>query len=141
VNLENQNEQVFSDLGFSIHFAPYTLMDWNLRETVYATPAWLFVQSALVQSRNPLEELNNVDIVFTNDKSKWSRCVVVETGNRFFTDAGFELDDGSSNFEVVKRPSVSKEDNDADGRPDPDGTGTTGLAWCGRFIIRKCKWI
>ena len=134
INSELDPFQAFTNLGTG-HFAPYTLMDWNLREAVYATPAWQFVQSAIVQFRNPLEELNNVDIVFTNDKTKWSRCVVVETGNRFFTDAGFELDDGTSNFEVVKRPSVSKEDNDADGRPDPDGTGTTGLAWFPGYAI------
>lgn len=28
----------------------------------------------------PIEETIGVDVVFTNDKSKWSRCIVVETG-------------------------------------------------------------
>lgn len=32
------------------------------------------------QPHNTLENLNSVDIVFTNDKSKWTRCVVVELG-------------------------------------------------------------
>lgn len=132
-NSELDPSQAFTNLG-SGHFAPYSLMDWNLRADLYATPAWLFPQSAVVQALNQLEELNNVDIVFTNDKSKWSRCVVVETGNRYFTDAGFELDDNKQNFEVVERPSVGKEDTDGDGRPDPDGTGQ-GLAWFPGYAI------
>ena len=125
--------QAFTNLGTG-HFAPYTLMDWRKRPELYATPAWLTAQSAVVQVRNPLQNLNNVDIVFTNDKSKWSRCVVVETGNEYFTDAGFELDDGRRNFEVVDRLSVGKEDADGDGRPDPDGTGT-GFAWFPGYVI------
>ena len=125
--------QAFSNLG-SGHFAPYTLMDWSFRDVFYATPAWLFPQSNLVQVQNPLDSLNNVDVVFTSDKSKWSRCVVIETGNRFFTDEGFELDDGKTNFEVVDRPSVGKEDNDGDGRADPDGTGV-GFAWFPGYAI------
>ena len=132
------NERLDPDQGFTAlgtgHFAPYTLMDWSLRDVFYATPAWLFPQSNLVQVQNPLDSLNNVDIVFTNDKSLWSRCIVIETGNRFFTDEGFELDDGNVNFEVVDRPSVGKEDNDGDGRPDPDGTGV-GFAWFPGYAI------
>ena len=82
--------QAYTNLG-SGHFAPYTLLDWTVREQLYATPAWFFPQSAIVQVRNPLQNLNNVDIIFTNDKSKWSRCVVVETGNPYFTDQGLSL--------------------------------------------------
>jgi len=126
-------QEAYTNQG-SGHFAPYTLMDWSIKPNVYATPAWLFTQSNLVQTFNSLEMLNNVDIVYTNDKSKWSRCVVIETGNRYFTDAGFELDDGKSNFQVVDRPSVGKEDNDADGRPDEDGSGI-GFAWFPGYAI------
>ncbi len=133
INHDADPFQAYTNLGTG-HFAPYTLMDWTLRDVIYATPSWLFPQSGIVQARNPLQRLNNVDIVFTNDKSKWSRCVVIETGNRYFTSEGIELDDGKANFEVVARPSVSKEDNDGDGRPDPDGTGT-GLAWFPGYAI------
>ena len=133
INADLDPEQAFTGLGTG-HFAPYTLMDWSLRPTFYATPAWLFPQSNVVQAQNPLEELNNVDVVFTSDKSKWSRCVVVETGNRYFSDIGFDLDDGKTNFEPVDRPSVSREDNDGDGRPDPDGTGE-GFAWFPGYAI------
>ncbi len=133
LNSELDPRQAYTNLG-SGHFSPYTLMDWSNRLDLYATPAWLNSTSEIVQRFNPLEGLNNVDIVFTNDKSKWSRCVVVETGNQYFVNAGFELDDGKDNFEVVARSSVSKEDNDGDGRPDPDGTGT-GFAWFPGYAI------
>ena len=133
LNFDLDPNQAYTNLGTG-HFAPYTLMDWTVRPNFYATPAWLISQSSLVQSLNPLEAINNVDVVFTSDKSKWSRCVVIETGNRYFTDAGFELDNGKENFEVVDRPSVGREDNDGDGRPDPDGTGT-GFAWFPGYAI------
>ena len=133
INSRLDPTQSFTNFG-SGHFAPYTLMDWSLRPNFYATPAWLFPQSNVVQAMNPLDGLNNVDIVLTNDKSKWSRCVVVETGNSYFTDAGIELDDNKANFEVVARPSVGKEDADGDGRPDPDGEGQ-GLAWFPGYAI------
>ena len=125
--------QAFTNLG-SGHFAPYTLMDWNKRIRLYATPAWMNPTSRDVQNLNPLSNLNNVDIVFTNDKSKWSRCIVVETGNEYFTDIGFEIDDEKKNFEIVARPSVGINDDDGDGRPDPDGTGT-GFAWFPGYAI------
>ncbi len=125
--------QAYTNLGTG-HFAPYTLMDWTTKPNFYATPAWFSPQSAVAQQRNPLSNLNNVDIVYTNDKSKWSRCVVIETGNNYFSQQGFELDDGNANFDVVDRPSVGKEDNDGDGRPDPDGTGT-GEAWFPGYAI------
>jgi len=133
LNSDLDPNQDFTDLG-SGHFAPYTLMDWTVKVNFYATPAWLTSTSRDAQRVNPISSLNNVDIVYTNDKSKWSRCVVIETGNSYYTNAGFELDDGKSNFEVVDRPSVSKEDNDGDGRPDPDGTGT-GFAWFPGYAI------
>ncbi len=133
INSRFDPQQAYSDLG-SGHFAPYTLMDWNTRLNFYATPAWISPQGNVAQERNPMDELNNVDIVFTNDKSKWSRCVVVETGNNYFVASGFELDDNKSNFEVVDRPSVGKEDNDGDGRPDEDGTGV-GFAWFPGYAI------
>jgi len=80
-------------------------MDYTTRPNFYATPAWITPQGDAVQQRSPLSEINNVDIVFTNDKSKWSRCVVVETGN-----------------------------SDGDGRADPDGTGV-GFAWFPGYAI------
>lgn len=37
---------------------------------------------------NNFDSLVSIDLVFTNDKSKWTRCVVVETGEDFATNEG-----------------------------------------------------
>ena len=41
-------------------------------------------QNNVRPSGNILRNMNNVDIVMTPDKSKWSRCIVVETANQFY---------------------------------------------------------
>jgi len=72
---------------------------------------------------NSLANLNNVDIVMTNDKSKWSRCMVVETNNRFFANNGLDPvaiagDNNVDMYDLRQSPSV-----DQDGNPDGDGIG------------------
>jgi hypothetical protein len=55
---------------------------WNI------TPGWMDPSGGLIQSPQfggDLQHLNNVDIILTSDKTKWSRCVVVETANIYFT--------------------------------------------------------
>jgi hypothetical protein len=120
--------------SFSTLFKPYFLTDWgrNANEELI-TPAWVNASgSPIVRAApNSLKNLNNVDIVFTKDKSKWSRCVVVETANpNYYNTVGnFALGLKTQtttqfqpgNFDVRQMPSVGKEDANNDGRPDPDG--------------------
>ena len=77
-----------------------------------------------VAAGNPLQALNNVDVVFTSDKSKWSRCVIVETANRFYYPpsgpVGVDTEgDETRNFMLRQSPSVSRE-ADGNGLPIPD---------------------
>ncbi|MEZ5174130.1 MAG: T9SS type A sorting domain-containing protein [Bacteroidia bacterium] len=69
--------------------------------------------AAAIQSRTYLRRISSVDIVFTPDKSKWSRCVVLETGD----DLNFNVG-GADKLNLRASPSVNKE-----GQPDGDGTG------------------
>ncbi len=62
-------------------------------------------------------DLNNVDIVFTSDKSKWSRCVVVETAPTDMIAAGGVTIGGAKNFDLRKSPSI-----DQNGGPVNDNT-------------------
>ena len=125
-------------------FVPYTLCAWeppaipgNPLQS-YITPAWTDTgnSSSIVQGQNPLSTLNNVDIVFTSDQSKWSRCIVVETANTQYTDGNIglgletELDGDIASAHGFNRvdhmdlrgvPSVGKKDDDGDGKADPDG--------------------
>ena len=51
-------------------------------------------------------DLNNVDIVFTKDKSKWSRCVVVETASPDYYNNGLTTIGEAKNMELRQSPSV-----------------------------------
>jgi hypothetical protein len=70
-------------------FVPYGLCDYrDVSNNFYLTPAWMSNSSSAVRQSSPLENLNNVKIVFTSDKTKWSRCAVVETAVPFYYDGG-----------------------------------------------------
>jgi hypothetical protein len=53
-------------------------------------------------------DLNNVDIIFTNDKSKWSKCIVVETGFNDQFDIGLASIGNAKNFEMRISPSIDE---------------------------------
>ena len=71
---------------------------------------------------NKMENIASVDIVFTPDKSKWTRCVVLEMGNEQTLNEG-----NAKRLELRKGASVDKNGN-------PDGTGT-GMGWFPGYAI------
>jgi len=122
-------------------FVPYILTDFENRvldppagpvrglipNNSYISPAWINEsrQFNLVRNRvDGVSHLNNVDIVMTSDKSKWSRCLIVETASPFYYSVSqgiaVETEGDARSFDVRQSPSVGKE-ADADGRPIPDG--------------------
>ncbi len=109
---------------------------------IYISPAWIDRTAGMqiVRTKATLRNLNNVDLVFTPDKSKWSRCVVVETASPFyfnqpnFGGAGWPTVGDSENLDLRNSPSVGKEDSDGDGRADPDGDGI-GMGWFPGYAI------
>ncbi|HEX5626201.1 MAG TPA: hypothetical protein VFX48_09300, partial [Saprospiraceae bacterium] len=83
-----------------------------------------------------LADLNNVDIVYTSDKSKWSRCLVIETWNPNLGEAPVSPVSGLKNFAIKRLPSVTKEDLDNDGLPDVDtNEDSTGYAWFPGYAV------
>jgi hypothetical protein len=87
-------------------------------------------------ANNRFEKINatpNVDIVLTADKSKWSRCVVIETASEYYfgslagvvKNPAYTPESASDrvrqSFDVRFAPSVGKNDTNGDGLPDPDG--------------------
>ncbi len=139
-------------------FYPFIFADYKDRsgETVnnfglipqnsYISPSWVnegrnfnsVLNRKLSSNVSGVRELNNVDIVFTKDKSKWSRCVIVETSNVYYSSQleglSLESEGGAENFDVRKRPSVGK-DAGADGLPAEDGMGMTGMGWFPGYAI------
>ena len=136
-------------------FVPYTLTDSKFSSleppfflNALLSPTWDPFLASLnnqVSAGNPLQALNNVDIVFTSDKSKWSRCVIVETANRYYysplgpTNVAPEGVD-TKNFMLRQSPSVSKE-ADANGLPihdnekDVNGNPVIGKGWFPGYAI------
>ncbi len=130
-DLEFDPDQGLSTLGNG-WFVPYALADWNRDPAVLPviTPAWTnsLNVAALGDRKKKLSELPNVDIVLTSDKSKWSRCIVIETAAEVFTSTTTGLikteDNGTKPrkmFDTRYALSVGKNDNNNDGLPDPDG--------------------
>lgn len=66
------------------------------------------------QSMNKLNDLPSVDIVFTSDRSLWTRCPVIETRSETQTDP--------NRLYMKTDPSVDKDGN-------PDNSGTQGFSW------------
>lgn len=129
-----------SQLGTAT-FVPYTLTEYRLTpQNSVVTPAWINSNSNLVHSRNPLSSLNNVDIVYTSDKSKWSRCIVTEAASPAYygpqDQGGLDIptEGDVPNFSLRGGDSVGKNDNDGDGLADPDGDGT-GMGWFPGYAI------
>ena len=120
----------FEDLGDGLWY-PFMLTSSVTKQLgpldlPYITPAWNPVNNNSMENvrpRNPniIKDLNNVDIVMTNDKDKWSRCMVMETANRFMPGFSGEM------LTLKEEPSIG-----IDGQPD--GTGT-GMSWFPGYAI------
>lgn len=81
------------------------------------------------------DNLNNIDIVFTSDKSLWSRCIVVETANTGFK-SEFETIGDANKMMLRATTSVGKYDNDGDGKADPQtDDAETGKGWFPGYAI------
>jgi len=123
-------DQQFNEMAF----APFILTDFD-REILNISPGWKdFNGGEDLRSKTSLEDLNNVDIIFTKDKSKWSRCVIVETSTQAFTAEGYPNQGDVNQFDLRAAPSVGKEDADGDGLPDPDGD-ELGMGWFPGYAV------
>lgn len=123
--------QAYSTLGDGI-FNPYFLATSEDPAAAdfpfYITPAWNSTVNISNASRtnNGLSKLNNVDIVFSPNPEEWSRCVVVETANRFNTLEGNTIG-GADMFDLRQSNSVGKT-----GQEDGDGIG---MSWFPGYAI------
>jgi len=79
--------------------------------------------STVTNSYNKFENLNSVDIVFTDDTSKWSRVCIVEAQDNPNLAAGNQIKMG-----LRQDLSVNKEG-------DPDNSGTMGMGWFPGYAI------
>ena len=106
----------------------------ELEPAFYVTPGWRqghgFLLDPVVQFGDLLlnQDLNNVDVIMTSDKSKWSRCVVVETASPdYYNTAGLQTQGNRNQFDIRAGQSVDKDGN-------PDGTGE-GMGWFPGYAV------
>ncbi len=136
-------------------FVPYGLCDYrDVPNRLMLTPAWVNVSGSAVRAA-PLQDLNNVNIVFTSDKSKWSRCAVVETAVPYYYDGTTHsmspqletqntviTTSKAANFNLRNAPSVSKDAGANDNTPAKQITAaeqaagiTYGMGWFPGYAI------
>ena len=134
-------------------FMPYYLLGFEQREFGNDPPFLGPVHAqrsigTINRLANLPEDLNNIDIVFTSNKDLWSRCVIVETANRFYEGLGVNTqaytfggeEVAATQFDLRPVLSVGKE-TDTNGVPIPDGAidengnPLYGLGWFPGYAI------
>lgn len=126
---------------------PYKLLDWDERDNnaPFISPVYLseFRLNDAVSRVMRIEDLNNVNIVFTSNKELWSRCPVVETSNFFYNRIAYrgqriKPDDAPRMFDLRDAPSVTK-DAGPDGLPmvdeNIDPRFARGMGWFPGYAI------
>ncbi|HFA50693.1 MAG TPA: hypothetical protein ENJ95_16925 [Bacteroidetes bacterium] len=150
---DNRHHEVLGSIGPG-YFVPYQICEYEQRANSflgYLTPAWRDYPQGnfggiAMSNEDLINDLNNVDIVFTSNKDLWSRCVVLESMPPEFRngqDINGEpikeenivpnLNEDIGSFDLRGHPSVGKE-ADADGNPMPDGDGF-GMGWFPGYAI------
>jgi len=123
------------------YFVPFYLTNWRSQggqDPPFISPSWMNPAGmSIYRQRAMLSDLNNVDIVFTSNKALWSRCVVVETSNRYYNALGNVTTEGNkANFDLRAGKSVTKDDTNNDGLADVDTQdGGTGMGWFPGYAI------
>ena len=136
-------------------FVPFYLCNWRHGSAErLITPMWMPAQNALAQAAlgdvnvrgDSLGKTPNIDLVLTSDKSKWSRCVVVETANFYYTGSIYPKnttlnyktqgpDEASDDPSKWRRMFDTRWADSVDKEGKPDGTGTKGFGWFPGYAV------
>ena len=104
-------------------FAPYRFTGWGLNN-----PALAGINSnqiPLASLTSQLRLMHSIDLVFTKDESKWSRCIVIESGDDDQTNEGNQLRN-----RIRVHPSIDK-----NGRDNSTSSNDVGLGWFPGYAI------
>jgi len=117
VNVEDDDDErnALSQIGDG-YFIPFKSARWQVTEDPYITPGWKVGHGfALDKDKLRLPDLNNVDIVFTSDKTKWSKCIVVESAVPDYLSNGLATEDSRAQFELRAGNSIDVDGNEIAG--------------------------
>jgi hypothetical protein len=130
---QDPNNQ-FSKNYANVQFYPYGALNYKPRiDTLgqfrpFLSPAWHNIKNVSYQSKRA--STNNIDLIFTPDKSKWSRCLVVETNNKMYTDDGLPSKSAAENMSLRSDKSIGNDTN-----PDALSDGTIGKSWFPGYAV------
>ena len=116
-------------------------------EDYYLSPSYIsrgnttnceYIRTLFPGERSQYDNLRNVNIVFTPDVSKWSRCIVVETANAFYTEnleipldynRACPLGGKATMMDLQNFPSIDPRTRDANGNPVPMNDPNTPVGY------------
>jgi len=115
-------------------FAPYGLVARNKKSAAASTNGMMDFGPAYSESKhyeNLLDNIASIDLVFTNVKSKWSKCIVIEMGD------DPKLTEGNVNKHFLRdHASWSDPINDIDANGKPlYNSGERGRSWFPGYAI------
>ncbi|KAB1063815.1 T9SS C-terminal target domain-containing protein [Salibacter halophilus] len=127
-------------------WAPFRLATWNTHGPAFKSATFDFtnifrntneISQSAADVRYQMQYLNDVNIYFTSDKSKWTRCVVLETQD----DSSLAQGNATKLF-PRKAPSVDKDGNPADTSQGPSTNpenpayiSEVGMGWFPGYAI------
>lgn len=121
-----------------------SMTNYNRSSTDPIGSVWQSTPLAITNTARPmarLDRLNSIDVVFTSDKSKWTRCPVLEMQSDPTLAQGFSASDRFVKNQLRRAPSVDKNGRRAgqEGYNDADGTlnglQPTGMGWFPGYAI------
>jgi hypothetical protein len=111
-------------------FAPYNLASGERKDECGFGVIYNVNDRGVTQDKNRLQDVNSIDIVFTADKSKWTKCAVIEMADNVLNNTTAE--GGAFKFNVRKHAAWNKEYN-SDGSPkyldNTNNPANTGWSW------------
>jgi hypothetical protein len=140
----NDPNQRLSTAFLDGQFIPYCAAAYKPRTSSgvvlpFASPGWHNSKNGSFYGsiRRNLANINNVNLVFTSDKSKWSRCMVVESNNTMYQSDGLlpkgystQSELNNTNMGLRRDASVGSDTN-----PDAPSDGTIGKSWFPGYAI------
>lgn len=116
-------------------FAPFRMM--GPMSVDHAPAAGNSNVSGAIKSYNGFKIIRSVDVVYTSDKSLWSRCVVLETQDKTSLAEG-----GAKKLQIRKSQSIDKNGNYAtigsgssSNQGDANFISETGMGWFPGYVI------
>ena len=138
IELDPEEALITIDDGYFVPMRS-TRYEVEAETNFYITPGWKGEMNktfSTIASQNKLQfrDLNNVNIVFTSDKSKWSECIVVETAVDEYEDSGLETMGEAEQFDLRQAPSID-ENGQETGALDEDDDLELGKSYFPGYAI------